>query len=197
LAFIHCPGKCADPWYALPIERQPMTAENPRRAFREAVGRLSIQWLAAGLPSRQGLDEAAQALVCVRQRLNVQGLWEEPPSMVTATLDDGLGLGLAVIEAYAAAIGIRLIPLGLMQSPEAVMDACRRHQPDFLGLTILHFDTEDDLTAIAKNLPPRTRIIAGGPVFKGDPEFAGRTGTHYAATNVADFLRFMLDTVGS
>jgi hypothetical protein len=81
-----------------------------------------------------------------------------------------------------------------MQPPEAVMHACRRQRPDFLGLTILQFDTEDDLTAIAKNLPAETRIVAGGPVFKGDSDFAGRTGTHYAANNVADFLRFMLDS---
>lgn len=158
------------------------------------MGRLSGQWLATALPSRQGLDEAAQELVCLRERLMVKGLWEEPPSMVTATLDDGLGQGLAVIETYAAAIGIRLISLGLMQSPEAVMDACRRHQPDFLGLTVLHSDTEDDLAAIAKRLPPITRIVAGGPAFNGDPDFAGRTGTHFAAKNVACFLRFMLDT---
>ena len=109
--------------------------------------------------------------------------------MVTATLDDGLGQGLAIIEKYAVAVGIRLIPLGLMQTPEAVIDACRRHQPDFLGLTILQFDTEDDLTCIANHLPRKTRIVAGGPVFAGDPDFAGRTGTHYAAKNVADFLR--------
>jgi hypothetical protein len=81
-----------------------------------------------------------------------------------------------------------------MQTPEAVMDACRLYQPDFLGLTILQFDTEDDLTCIASHLPGKTRIVAGGPVFSGDPDFAGRTGTHFAAKNVAFFLRYMLDT---
>jgi hypothetical protein len=176
------------------IEGKPMTAENSLHAFREAVGNLSGLWLETALPSRQGLDEAALKLKRLREGLQVQGIWENPPTMVTATLDDGLGQGLAIIEKYAVVIGIRLISLGLMQTPGAVMVACRRHRPEFLGLTILQFDTEADLTAIAKNLPTETRIVAGGPVFKGDPDFAGRTGTHYAANNVADFLRFMLDS---
>jgi methylmalonyl-CoA mutase cobalamin-binding subunit len=164
-------------------------------AFRVAVGSLASQWLATGLPSRQGLDEAAGNLECLRERLKVNGMWNQTPSMVTATLDDGLGQGLAVIEKYAAAVGMRLISLGLMQRPEAVIDACRHHQPEILGLTILQFDTEDDLRCIANHLPRKTRIVAGGPVFIGDPDFADRTGIHYAAKNVADFLRYLLETI--
>ena len=163
-------------------------------AFRAAVGSLANQWIATGLPSHQGLDEAAGNLACLREHLRVNGIWDQSPSMVTATLDDGLGKGLAIIEKYAVAVGMRLIPLGLMQTSEAVIDACRRHQPDYLGLTILQFDTEDDLTYIASQLPRRTRIVAGGPVFVGDPDFARRTGTHHAAKNVAHFLKFMLDS---
>ena len=162
-------------------------------AFRAAVGSLASQWLEKGLPSRQGLDEAAKNLEELRGRLHVNGLWENPPSMVTATLDDGLGQGVAVIEKFALAAGIRLISLGLMQTPEAIIDACQSHQPEYLGLTILQFDTEDDLIRIARNLPRKTRIVAGGPVFAGDPDFADRTGTHYAAKNVAYFLRYLLD----
>lgn len=162
--------------------------------FRIAVDSLASQWIATGLPSRQALDEAAGNLECLRERLNVNGIWDQAPSMVTATLDDGLGQGLAVIEKYAVAVGIRLVSLGLMQRPKAVIEACRHHRPDFLGLTILQFDTEDDLICIANHLPRKTRIVAGGPVFDGDPEFADRTGTHFAAKNVADFLRYMLET---
>ncbi|MCB2148667.1 MAG: cobalamin-dependent protein [Deltaproteobacteria bacterium] len=167
--------------------------DDAKSAFRAAVGTLASQWMETGLPSRQGLDEAAGNLEELRSRLHVNGLWEDPPSMVTATLDDGLGQGLAVIEKFAGAAGIRLISLGLMQPPEAIIDACRRHQPDLLGLTILQFDTEDDLIRIANHLPRKTRIVAGGPVFAGDPDFAGRTGTHFAAKNVAYFLRYLLD----
>ena len=115
--------------------------------------------------------------------------------MGRVTIDDGLGQGLAVIEKYAIAIGIRLISIGLMQTPVAIVDACRHHQPEYLGLTVLQFDTEGDLTKIASHLPDKTRIVAGGPVFGGDADFASRTGTHYAAKNVAAFLRYMLDQV--
>jgi methylmalonyl-CoA mutase cobalamin-binding subunit len=160
--------------------------------FRAVVGRLANQW-AAGLPSRQALEEAAETLKCLRERLEINGIWGQPPSMVTATLDDGLGQGLAIIQKFAVALGMRVIALGLMQTPEAVIEGCRRHQPDFLGLTILQFDTEDDLACIASQLPRKTRIVAGGPVFSADPGFAGRTGTHFAANDVAGFLRCMLD----
>jgi methylmalonyl-CoA mutase cobalamin-binding subunit len=165
--------------------------------FRDAVDRIASQWLSAGPPSRQVIDEAADRLQLLRDEQNGQGLWTHPPVMATATLDDGLGQGLAVIERYASVIGMRLITLGLMQAPEAVVDACRRHRPDFLGLTVLQFDTEDDLKFIADHLPTKTRILAGGPVFSGDADFAQRTGIHYVARHVGDFLRFMLHTAAS
>ena len=97
-----------------------------------------------------------------------------------------------VIEAFAKAIGMEVIRLGLMQKPEEIITDCHKHPPDFLGLTVLQFDTEEDLRFISEKLPESTRIVAGGPVFTSDPEFAKRTGTHYAAKNVADFLRLML-----
>ncbi|HSO18678.1 MAG TPA: hypothetical protein VLT88_04435 [Desulfosarcina sp.] len=117
--------------------------------------------------------------------------------MVTATLDDGLGQGLAVIERFASVIGMRLMPMGLLQPPEAVVETCRRHLPAYLGLTVLHFDSEDDLALIARDLPATTRIIAGGPVFAGDADFARRTGVHFAARNVAAFLRYMVDAAAT
>jgi methylmalonyl-CoA mutase cobalamin-binding subunit len=167
--------------------------ENSLSEFRQAVGDSARQWQAEGLPSRQVLEETAVKWVCLRNRLKIQGIFLQPPCMVTATLDDGLGQGMGIIEKYAAAIGMRLISLGLMVSPPVIVDACRRHRPEFLGMTILQFDSEEDLRSISENLPGNTRIIAGGPVFRADPAFAARTGTHYAARNVADFLRFMLD----
>jgi len=161
--------------------------------FRNAVRETADGWLAAGLPSRQVLEESAARLLRLRRELKIPGLWKHPPCMVTATLDDGLGQGLGIIEKFADAIGMRLISLGLLQPVAAIVDACRDEKPDFLGMTILQFDTDEELTAIAGQLPPKTRIVAGGPAFTGDPGFADRTGTHYAARNVAAFLRFMLD----
>jgi hypothetical protein len=90
---------------------------------------------------------------------------------------------------------MKIIRFGLLQTKEAIVKDCRRHAPDFLGLTILQFDTEEDLLYISQKIPENTRIVAGGPVFTSDPDFAARTGTHLAAKNVAEFLRIMLETV--
>lgn len=161
--------------------------------FRAHVAHHADHWLTTGLPSRQVLDDAAEQIDNMRERLKVNGLWPTQPLMLTATVDDGLGQGLAVIERFADAIGIRLISLGLLQRPEIIIDACRHHRPDYLGLTVLQFDSEDEVSQIAGGLPDNTRIIAGGPVFIGDADFAARTGTHHTARNVAAFLRLMLD----
>ena len=168
--------------------------DEPYALFRKSVANLADQWLVNGLPSRLRLDDAAVMLKRLREGLHVHGIWKHPPSMMTASLDDGVGQGLAGIEMYAVAIGMRLMSLGLMQTPGAIIDACHRQRPDYLGLTILQFDSEDDLTTIAKKLPADTRLVAGGPVFFGDRDFAGRTGIDYAARNVADFLQYMLDS---
>jgi methylmalonyl-CoA mutase cobalamin-binding subunit len=163
------------------------------QSFQAAVRGLAEQWQAEGLPSRQGLDESAAKLRSLRRQLRVPGIRERPPCMVTATLDDGLGQGLAVIENYSESIGMRLVSLGLMQTPDVVVAACCKHQPDYLGLTVLQYDTEEALIEISNRLPAATRIIAGGPVFVGDPDFAARTGIDIVARSVADFLLIMLD----
>jgi methylmalonyl-CoA mutase cobalamin-binding subunit len=161
--------------------------------FRDKVAGLSTQWCATGLPAGRALDDVAANLNRLREALKVKGLWETPPAMVTATLDDGIGQGLSIIEKFAAAIGMQLVPLGLMQTPQRIVDVCRQHEPEWLGLTILQFDTEDDVKFIAERLPRKTSIVAGGPVFSGDLEFARRTGVHHWAKNVAYFMQLMLD----
>ena len=170
--------------------------DDPKTTFRNAVRCLVDRWLSAGLPSRQVLDQEAAQLSRLRVELGISGLWEHPPKMMTATLDDGLGQGLAIIEAYAQAVGIEVNHLGLLQSPQAVVDHCHRELPELVGLTVLQFDTEEDLKFIADHLPSRSTIVAGGPVFSGDPSFARRTGTHQVARNVADFLRLLLKRSG-
>ena len=173
-------------------KREEKVMDNPVETYREAIDQLAKLWISSGLPSRQAVAQAAAQLIRLRNQLGIEGLWAPPPLMVTATLDDGLGQGLEVIEAFAAAMGIRLVSLGLMQSPETITAACRRDQADYLGMTVLQFDSEDDLIRIAEKLPSQTRIIAGGSVFSADAEFAQRTGVHYAAKNVAYFLSYML-----
>lgn len=112
--------------------------------------------------------------------------------MLTATLDDGLGQGLEVIRMFSEAAGLEIIELGLLVAPEKIIAACKKHNPDLLGLTVLQFDSEENILKISRNLPSKTKIIAGGPVFAADQEFARQTGIHFAAKNVADFIRFLL-----
>lgn len=128
-----------------------------------------------------------------KQGHQVTGLWPEPaPLMLTATLDDGIGIGLDLIHRYVQVLGLRLIPLGLLQSPDAIIQACRQYQPDYLGITILQLDSDDDLAYLGKHLPADTRLIAGGPVFRYDPDMAERCGVHFVARDVSHFISFML-----
>jgi methanogenic corrinoid protein MtbC1 len=125
-------------------------------------------------------------------KTNVSGLWDIPPLIITATLDDGLGQGLEVIHMFSETAGLEIIELGLLVTPKKIITACKINEPDLLGLTVLQFDSEEDILQISKNLPSKTKIIAGGPVFAADPGFARRAGIHFTAKNVASFIRFLL-----
>ena len=120
------------------------------------------------------------------------GLWPQSPLMVTATLDDGWGHGLDIIEALATSVGVAVHSLGVLQSPATIVQACRDRQPDLLGLTVLQFDSEDALIQITGSLPPVTTLIAGGAAYRYDPDFAERTGTPAVARDGRAFLQFLL-----
>jgi methanogenic corrinoid protein MtbC1 len=144
------------------------------------------------LPSRSGLEKAAGELREWKVKTGNSGLWDKPPLMITATLDDGLGQGLEIIRMFSETAGIEIIDLGLLVTPEKIIAECKENNPDLLGLTVLQFDSEEDILMIRRNLPSKTKIIAGGPVFTADPGFARRTGIHFTAKNVAYFIRFLL-----
>jgi methanogenic corrinoid protein MtbC1 len=127
-----------------------------------------------------------------KKKTGCSGIWDDPPSMVTATLDDGLGHGLEVIRMFTEAAGLDIIELGLLVTPEKIITECQKSQPDLFGLTVLQFDSEENILMISRNLPSKTKIIAGGPVFVADQGFARRTGIHFVAKNVAYFIRFLL-----
>ena len=160
--------------------------------MREKLESLSRKWQSKGLPSRSGLEKAAGDLRKWKVKTGVSGLWDIPPLMITATLDDGLGHGLEVIRMFSEAAGLEIIELGLLVTPEKIIAACKKNRPDLLGLTVLQFDSEENILMISRNLPSKTNIIAGGPVFTADREFARRAGIHFAAKNVAYFIRFLL-----
>ncbi len=142
-------------------------------------------------PTREGYLEAAVVLTAARRRSGQQTLWQRAPLMLTATLDDGWGHGLDIIHALAEAVGVRVEPLGVLQTPETVVAACRQHRPDLLGLTVLQFDSDDAVRHILAHLPPPTTLIAGGAAYQFDPDFAGRSQTPFVARNGAAFLQFL------
>jgi methylmalonyl-CoA mutase cobalamin-binding subunit len=149
---------------------------------------LSEKWRQSGLPSRQELLDTADRLE--RQSKTGKPSTESAagPILLTATLDDAMGQGLDIIERFATLLHCRVQRLGLLLSSEEVVDACRRLQPDILGMTVLQFDTEEELADIANRLPPDTCFIAGGPVFRPGGDFARRCGIHQVIRDVGAFV---------
>jgi methylmalonyl-CoA mutase cobalamin-binding subunit len=143
-------------------------------------------------PTREAYLNAARELTTWRSGRNLPGLWPLPPLMVTATIDDGMGHGLEVIEKLAEAAGVRIHSLGLQQSPENVVKACQELNPRFLGLTVLQFDSDEWVADIVRRLPSSTLLVAGGPAYQYDKDFSRRTGTHVAVKNGAAFLQFLI-----
>jgi len=162
--------------------------------FRAHIQALLRRWRSQGLPSREGLLRAADELRRWREAHGTGGLWPQAPLMVTATVDDGFGHGLEIIHRFCEAVGVRVAFLGLLQQPGTVVTACRERRPAMLGMTVLQFDSEAAVRSIAEGLPPDTRLIAGGPLFAADPDFARRAGIHVAAATVADFLHHLIDS---
>jgi hypothetical protein len=172
------------------------------KQLRQKLEGLSIKWQSKGLPSRSGLEKAAGDLREWKKKTGCAGLWDDPPLMMTATLDDGLGHGLEVIRIFSEAAGLEVMELGLLVTPEKIITACKKYKPDLLGLTkykpdllgltVLQFDSEENILMISRNLSSKTKIIAGGPVFTADREFARRAGIHFVAKDVAYFIRFLL-----
>lgn len=143
-------------------------------------------------PTRSELEIAVNRILEWKSIHSKAVLWKKSPFMITATLDDGWGHGIQLIQRFAEAAGVKVFSLGLLQKVEAVVAACQMNMPDILGLTVLQFDTEDQLLTISRSKPTHTRIVAGGPVFSADPDFACRTGVDFVARSAADFWRFLL-----
>ena len=160
--------------------------------FRNQLRQLSRNWIDQGLPTRDGIIREAAKLEQWRHRKDIRGLWLTQPLMITATLDDGMGHGLAIIERFASVMGITVEKMGLLQDPETIIKRCRERIPDFLGLTVLQLDSDDDLTRVSLGIPKKACLIAGGAAFRYDPELADRCRVGFVAINVAFFIDFIL-----
>lgn len=161
--------------------------------LRNALESLSRRWLTQGLPSRSEVLRAADEINEWKRQNGETGIWTATPLLLTATLDDGIGQGIEIIEVFSKTIGLKVKPLGLLQPPEQIVAACLKEEPAFLGLTVLQIDSEDDLAFIGERISPLTRIIAGGPAFKYDAGMAKRCRVNHVAPNVADYIDFLLN----
>lgn len=162
------------------------------RQLHERLSALAREWRASGLPSFSALMAMADRLDRWKGAHRVTGVWGKGPVMVTATLDDALGQGLQIIDRYATVMGATVLRAGLYLKPEQIITTCRQYRPDYLGMTVLQFDTEDDIRTIRENISPDIRIIAGGPVFTADPGLAGQVGIYFVASDLSAFIDFML-----
>lgn len=154
---------------------------------------LIARWRQAGLPGYDALAAEADALYTLREAQATLPLWKIPPRLLTATLDDALGQGLTVIHRFADALGLQLHHLGLTVSADTIITACCAEAPALLGMTVLQFDSEEDLARIRQEIPPQVRMVCGGPLFKADPDLAERCGIDFVASSVGSFLEYLLD----
>jgi hypothetical protein len=166
--------------------------EDLRTAIRSQIN----HWRRNGLPGPDALAAAAQTLAELRKTPDIRPLWQIPPQFYTATLDDALGQGLAIIHKFADAIGLNCRHLGLAVPADTIIAACRADVPTLLGMTVLQFDSETDLARIRREIPKTTRMVCGGPLFKADPDLAERCGIDFVAKDVGAFLEYMLNLKG-
>jgi methylmalonyl-CoA mutase cobalamin-binding subunit len=135
-----------------------------------------------------------RSLLAWKQAEGISGIFPAPPRLMTATLDDGIGQGLTLIHCFAELAGFLLIPLGLMQAPETLVAECRRQQPEFLGLTVLQYDTEELLCdSVMPQLPDTVQVIVGGPVFAAMDKETLAAKPYRVLNNVRAFLTWLLD----
>lgn len=175
-----------------------MLMERAENKLAERLIALLDTWRTQGRPGRATLHTAADELLEWRMKEKVPGLWTRPPRMLGATLDDGWGHGIKLILKFAEALGCETHFAGILCPIDTIMEACKRETPDILGLTVLQLDTEaalEDLgKRLARELPRKPELIAGGPVFTIDPELAQRVGIDVVARDAAHFIRHMLKT---
>ncbi len=161
--------------------------------FRHEVERILEEWKRGGIPPRWELLNTLKELEIARRK-HFPGERIVPPGfrIFLATVDDGWGHGLQIIEAAARAMGADVRHLGLLLDAETIAAACTAAPPDILGLTVLHPDSEPVLKEISTSLPAGIRMVAGGPAFVLDPDLALRTGVHQVVADVAAFMELLL-----
>jgi len=140
--------------------------EGQKEKLRNILSEYSDTWRQAPTVPWSEVYQTGEKLLEWKTEKKIAGIWDRQPKMITATLEDGVGQGLKMIHLYSRIAGIEIFPLGLMQTEESIIEACTKHLPDFLGMTILQFDSEERLNHIINHIPKETQVVVGGPVFK-------------------------------
>lgn len=159
--------------------------------FKARLLETGERWCRDGLPGRWRILRDLHDLAALKEAIPPSRMPppESFPKLYVATIDDGWGHGLDVIEAAGRAAGAHTTRLGLLCSADRILEACAHQPPHILGLTVLHGDSEPVVREIVRGLSSPVRIWAGGPVFTWDPDFAQRTGIHEVVGDVGVFLQ--------
>ena len=142
--------------------------------------------------SRAEIYRAGEILLDRKDPATAKGIWQSPPLMMTATLDDAIGQGLKIIHLYSRLAGMNVKQLGLMQPPDKIIEACRLSPPDILGLTILQFHSEETLCDLVEHLPSQTKVIVGGPIFTSFSREELDTKKYHVLNTIQHFINFLL-----
>lgn len=163
---------------------------NSRDQFILKIKEMLDEWEEQGMPPRWTLLRSLQTLREYREKNHIQ-LFPNSPVIMTATLDDGWGIGIDVIHKACEMLGISHRFLGLLVRPGKILKQCGILQPDFLGLTVLHETSLCDLKYIIQNLSPSIMILVGGLSVDIQNDHLSSGRIHYIR-NVSQFIRLFL-----
>ena len=166
------------------------------QTLRAVLREYSDTWRQDLTVSWTEMYQTGETLLAWKREENISGLWGEKPTMITATLEDGIGQGLKMIHLFSQVAGIDVVSLGLMQTEESIINACIKQAPDFLGMTVLQLDSEERLSHIVDHIPKETQVVVGGPIFNMmDSEDLSKK-RYLVLNTVSVYLDFLLDWQG-
>jgi len=164
-----------------------------RLKLRKIISEFVNTWQNDPTTSWTQIYTIGETLLEWKTQNNINGLWDITPIMMTATIDDAIGQGLKMIHLFSCLAGIDIISLGLMQSKETIIERCQKQHADFLGMTILQFDTESVLNTIIPKIPEKMCVLVGGPIFKTIPKKELHEKKYVPFNNICDYLTFLLN----
>ena len=168
--------------------------DNQSLLLRKKIRDMISHWDKSSVkPSWTELYAEGKKLLSWKNSRGIKSIWSESPLLITATLDDGLGNGLKLIHLYSEIAGIDYIHAGLMMTAEEIIEECIKKEPDILGLTILRSDMDEEFEEICRNIPEKTRIVAGGSIINSDPGFGECERGYFPAENALSFIKYLMD----